>query len=179
VLSGSAFEHDSCFWETFLEIARITRDRGFIYLSAPSNGPFHRYPVDCWRFYPDAGQALAEWASSKGQHVELVESCIAERERESWNDFVAVFRKKGVEPPRPSRFLTDCIPCTNVWRHGETELRNGRAECEDMLIQHRLRQEIEQWRTREGSPGREETARRIEYCIAELESMVRTLRGKT
>ena len=32
------------------------------YLNAPSNGEFHRYPVDCWRFYPDAGGALGDLA---------------------------------------------------------------------------------------------------------------------
>ena len=32
---------------------------GHVYVNAPSNGGVHRYPLDCWRFYPDAG--LAWW----------------------------------------------------------------------------------------------------------------------
>jgi len=58
VVTNSAFEHDMCFWETFLELARIVRPGGLLYLNAPSNHEFHRYPLDCWRFYPDAGVAL-------------------------------------------------------------------------------------------------------------------------
>jgi SAM-dependent methyltransferase len=177
VLASSAFEHDPCFWETFLEMARITRAGGFIYVNAPSNGWFHRYPVDCWRFYPDAGDALAQWACRCGQDVELVESCLAERGGDVWNDFVAVFHKKGTEPLKISRFLTDCIPCANIRRHSETELRHGRFETEDILIQHRLQAEIKEWRSREGLPGREEAAQRIEQYIAELQMTVQRLRG--
>ena len=28
----------------------------------PSSGHEHRYPVDCWRYYPDGVTALARWA---------------------------------------------------------------------------------------------------------------------
>lgn len=28
----------------------------------PSSGPEHRYPVDCWRFYPDGMRAFAKIA---------------------------------------------------------------------------------------------------------------------
>ena len=52
VVSSSCFEHSEFFWLTFLEAVRIVRPGGLIYLNAPSNGPFHQYPVDCWRFYP-------------------------------------------------------------------------------------------------------------------------------
>jgi SAM-dependent methyltransferase len=58
VLSSSCFEHSEFFWLLFLEILRVLRPEGLFYLNAPSNGPFHRYPVDCWRFYPDSGNAL-------------------------------------------------------------------------------------------------------------------------
>ena len=63
VVSTSAFEHDVFFWETFLELTRVIRPGGFVYIDAPSNNDFHRHPLDCWRFYPDAGIALAKWAS--------------------------------------------------------------------------------------------------------------------
>ena len=79
VVASSVFEHDELFWETFLELVRITRRGGFLYISAPSNGHFHRHPVDCWRFYPDASTALVKWAHSKGLDIELVESCILRR----------------------------------------------------------------------------------------------------
>ena len=61
VLSSSCFEHSEMFWLVFLEIMRILKPGGLLYLNVPSNGPFHRYPVDCWRFYPDSAKALETW----------------------------------------------------------------------------------------------------------------------
>ena len=29
---------------------------------APSSGPEHKYPVDCWRFYPDGMKALCNYS---------------------------------------------------------------------------------------------------------------------
>lgn len=65
VVSSSCFEHVDMFWLTFNEILRVLRPGGLFYLNAPSNGAFHRYPVDCWRFYPDAGDALVRWACAR------------------------------------------------------------------------------------------------------------------
>ena len=62
IISTSCFEHDPCFWMTFREMARIVKLGGYVYVSAPANGPYHGYPGDNWRFYGDAGQALAHWA---------------------------------------------------------------------------------------------------------------------
>ena len=95
VVTTSAFEHDVCFWGTFLELVRIVRPGGLIYVNAPSNHLFHRYPLDCWRFYPDAGVALVRWARRRGSPIELVESFIAQPKQDGWADFVAVFRKPG------------------------------------------------------------------------------------
>ena len=62
VISGQSFEHMEFFWLAWLEMCRIVRPGGLIFLLAPSRGPEHRYPVDCWRFYPDGFRALAKWA---------------------------------------------------------------------------------------------------------------------
>src|SRR5258708_7201606 len=62
VMASSVLEHDPCFWLTFLEMVRETKEGGFIYVNAPSNRAIHRYPADNWRFYPDSGRALAKWA---------------------------------------------------------------------------------------------------------------------
>jgi SAM-dependent methyltransferase len=98
VVTSSAFEHDVCFWDTFLELARVVRPGGLLYVNVPSNGDFHRYPLDCWRFYPDAGVALVGWAGRRGIRLELVESFIGLPQAERWADFVAVFRKAGGAP---------------------------------------------------------------------------------
>jgi len=64
VISGQAFEHIEFFWITMLEIARVLKPGGLCCI-APSGGPEHRYPVDCWRFYKDGFAALARFARIK------------------------------------------------------------------------------------------------------------------
>ena len=61
VATTSCFEHDPMFWVTFLEITRVTRCGGYIYVCVPSNGWYHQHPRDNWRFYPDAGLTLQDW----------------------------------------------------------------------------------------------------------------------
>jgi len=63
IVSTSCFEHDPLFWITFKEMTRITKLGGFIYINAPTNGVYHCFPGDNWRFYSDAGQALSYWSS--------------------------------------------------------------------------------------------------------------------
>ena len=92
VVSTSCFEHNQMFWLAFTEMVRVAKPGGFIYINAPSNGTYHAYPFDNWRFYPDASLALVAWAERQGQPVELIESFIA-RKKVIWNDCVMVFRK--------------------------------------------------------------------------------------
>jgi hypothetical protein len=72
-VSTSSFEHDQCFWFTFTEAIRTLKAGGHFFLNAPSNGPYHGYPFDNWRFYPDAARALVAWAE-RGYQVRVVES---------------------------------------------------------------------------------------------------------
>ena len=62
LISGQAFEHIEFFWISVLEIFRVLKPGGLFCLIAPSSGHEHRYPVDCWRFYPDGFSALAKFA---------------------------------------------------------------------------------------------------------------------
>jgi hypothetical protein len=89
-------------------MARVTKSGGYIYINVPSNGDYHRFPTDNWRFYPDAGLALQTWANHAGQSVTLVESFVARRRKDSWNDTVLVFAR-GVARP-VGDFLCDAIP---------------------------------------------------------------------
>lgn len=95
VISSSCFEHSEMFWVLFLEILRVLKPRGLFYLNVPANGMFHRYPVDCWRFYPDSGSALIAWAKRNGVNAVLLESFVSAQldNVARWNDFVAVFLK--------------------------------------------------------------------------------------
>ncbi len=62
VVSGQAFEHIRHFWITMLEVARILKREGVCCIIAPSGGFEHKYPLDCWRFYPDGMETLAAYA---------------------------------------------------------------------------------------------------------------------
>lgn len=142
VISSSVFEHDSCFWETFVELVRILKPGGFLYVNAPSNGAYHRYPRDCWRFYPDCGEAFVALARARNYPLTLVESFIAERHDDHWNDLVAIFIKSDDVNCRPLRFLSDLVPCKNITRVGADSPLELSDRTEDMRIIDGLANEI-------------------------------------
>jgi hypothetical protein len=112
VISGQMFEHCEFFWLAFQEMVRVVKDDGLIFLIAPSSGPIHRYPVDCYRFYPDSYSALARYA---GCHLE---SCWLD-ERGPWYDLVGVFRKRPLiakprEGPMSIRRKRSALPALAV-----------------------------------------------------------------
>ena len=113
-------------------MCRATRDGGYIYINAPSNGLVHRYPEDHWRFYPDSGKALARWAVSQGMVVTLIESFIAKREKDIWNDFVAVFRKGPITKALPKVSIHEHVACTDVMTWKSTETANPSEKPEDL-----------------------------------------------
>src|SRR5437870_10738986 len=43
IVSTSCFEHDMMFWYTFLGMIQLAKPGGFIYINAPSNGPYHTH----------------------------------------------------------------------------------------------------------------------------------------
>ncbi|MBN2793026.1 methyltransferase domain-containing protein [Trichloromonas sp.] len=92
-LSGQAFEHIPYFWITFLEVARVLKPGGLFFLIAPSRGPEHRYPVDCWRFYPDGYQALARYAGLEVVEAQTDWQPDSAPDSAPWGDTVGVFRK--------------------------------------------------------------------------------------
>lgn len=118
-LTSSTFEHDVCFWETFVECLRVLRPGGFLYVNAPSNHGFHRYPLDCWRFYPDAGIALVAWAKRKGVNAELIESFVADPVNECWADFVAVVRRSSSKPFVRRGRIADATQAANIHDGGQ------------------------------------------------------------
>lgn len=133
-IASSVFEHDPAFWMTFLDLGRVLRDGGFLYINAPSNGKVHRYPEDHWRFYPDSGMALERWA--KSQHVELtlVESFTAPQLNDRWNDFVAVFRKGAGDAELPARCLNTDFNGANIWKMGAKQPANPKDFTQDMEL---------------------------------------------
>jgi SAM-dependent methyltransferase len=93
IISSSCFEHSEMFWVTFLEALRILKPGGLFYINVPSRGSYHRYPLDCWRFYPDSSLALITWAKKNGFNAELLETYT--QPSGGWGDLVAIFLKDG------------------------------------------------------------------------------------
>jgi SAM-dependent methyltransferase len=107
VMSGQAFEHIPFMWASMLEIARVLKPGGFLFMTVPSRGHRH-YKYDLWRFYPDSMRAFAVFAE-----LELVDvhtdwppkleggrhdyAAIRPR-RHYWGDTTGVFRKPKWRP---------------------------------------------------------------------------------
>ena len=100
IVSTSCFEHDPCFWLTFKEMTRIIKPSGHIYINAPTAGPYHTYPGDNWRFYSDAGQALAYWSGKQMSNETIYPVKVVETFNvlgDCWNDFVCVWQRVDIE----------------------------------------------------------------------------------
>ncbi|MHA2366120.1 MAG: class I SAM-dependent methyltransferase [Candidatus Hodarchaeales archaeon] len=65
IVSANVFEHIEFPWLTMKEIEKHMKIGSFCLILAPSRGPEHKFPVDCWRFYPDGMKALAKWVDLK------------------------------------------------------------------------------------------------------------------
>lgn len=87
VVSGQAFEHVEYFWASMFEIVRVLKPGGLAAIIAPAGGFEHRYPVDCWRFYPDGARALANYVD-----CEIVD-VFTDWQHGDWDDTILVARK--------------------------------------------------------------------------------------
>lgn len=92
LVSGQAIEHMDFFWVSWLEMVRVVAPGGLIFLLAPSRGYEHRYPVDCWRFYPDGFDALARWAGVEPLEITTDWEPHEDEASSNWGDTVGVFR---------------------------------------------------------------------------------------
>lgn len=93
IISGQAFEHIEFFWLTWLEITRVLKPSGMVFLLAPSRGFEHRFPQDCWRFYPDGYRALAKYAGMELLEVSTDWEPHPNPDSAPWGDTVGVFRQ--------------------------------------------------------------------------------------
>ena len=110
IVSTSCFEHDPCFWLTFREMTRIIKPSGYIYVNAPTAGPYHKYPGDNWRFYSDAGQALAYWSGKQVSNENIYPVKVVETfniVRDIFNDFVCVWKRVDVENKENDILISD------------------------------------------------------------------------
>lgn len=105
VISGQALEHMPRFWMFFLEVFRCLKPGGLCCIIAPAGGYEHRYPVDCWRFYPDGMIAAAEFA--RLQPVEVYTDWTPREgypdDSKVWQDSVLIARKPPMSALRAAR----------------------------------------------------------------------------
>lgn len=144
VVSSSCLEHSEMFWVVFLEVMRVLAPHGLLYLNVPSNGDFHRFPVDCWRFYPDSGRALVTWGKRNRLDCVLLESYVGRQDGDIWNDYVAVFlRDAGSLARHPGRILDRLQDFHNGTVHGSDAVLRPQTFTEDrrriLALARRLR----------------------------------------
>ncbi|MGR1222585.1 methyltransferase domain-containing protein [Aeromonas veronii] len=143
IISSSCFEHSEFFWLSFCEMLRVLKVGGLVYINVPSNGYIHRYPVDCWRFYPDSGMALVNWGNRCGYEVKLLESFISSQHSDApedrWNDFVAVFSKGENSTVYNERICTDADVYLNHIYIDNKLQKNSEFLPEDFKIQDNLK----------------------------------------
>ena len=91
VISGQAFEHMEFFWKSIKEIERILKPGGLCCIIAPSAGPVHKNPYDCFRFFDNGMRAIANYAG-----LQVLE-CYTNNDESSspWYDNVLIARKQN------------------------------------------------------------------------------------
>ena len=137
VVSSSCFEHSEFFWLSFNEALRVLKPTGLLYINVPSNGAYHRFPVDCWRFYPDSGIALEKWGNRSGYECALLESFTGIRKNDIWHDFVGVFVKNKINATK----------FQNRIQFNTKEFMNGRLLNSEEIYNHKIFQQT--WKVRD------------------------------
>jgi SAM-dependent methyltransferase len=107
IICGSVLEHVPFLWASMLEMARVLRPGGRLFVTVPSRGHKHS-PIDCWRVYPDGLRALATWSSltlleSHTHYPPFTEDKRHDYKRidtknHYWGDSVGVFEKPADYP---------------------------------------------------------------------------------
>jgi SAM-dependent methyltransferase len=115
VLAGQVFEHIPFPFASMLEIARVLRPGGYLFMTVPSRG-HHHSTYDCWRYYPDSMRALAayselellqaltDWPPAQEGTARRHDYAKIDLEDAYWGDTSAVFRKPKWRPS-PRRAL--------------------------------------------------------------------------
>jgi SAM-dependent methyltransferase len=60
VIATNVMEHVRKPWVWIKELARICKPGGYVITINPVSWPYHEYPIDCWRAYPEGMMALYE-----------------------------------------------------------------------------------------------------------------------
>lgn len=63
VVAANVMEHVRKPWLWIKELARICKPGGYVITINPVSWPYHEYPIDCWRAYPEGMKGLYEDAN--------------------------------------------------------------------------------------------------------------------
>src|SRR5271155_971762 len=108
VVSGQTFEHNPYFWITAAEIARVLVPGGLAAVVAPSTGRVHRFPLDCWRFYPDSWSSVCAYVG-----LDLLEGFTEGKSWRKvipgvyWGDSMMVSRKPALDDAVTAKHFYD------------------------------------------------------------------------
>lgn len=127
-IASSVFEHDIKFWKTLDEMSRTLSKDGYLYISSPSNGFIHTWPVDSFRFYPDAATSFLSIVREKHPNAEIVESFVGAQDEGVWNDFVCVISASG---KCPNQLISESEPHEFAYIRGERMFSQGDFQNED------------------------------------------------
>lgn len=97
VICGQVLEHVEFFWITLIEIRRVLKPGGICCIIAPSSGYEHKYPVDCYRYYPDGMRAISKYAGLKTleAYAEWNDEFFLDLDLD-WRDCVLIAQKPNV-----------------------------------------------------------------------------------
>lgn len=115
-LSCQTFEHNPYFWLTLLNMALVLKPGGLMLVVAPSSGPVHRHPLDCYRFYPDAAPAMASYINFRLLETATLDQDYKLRGSSNWRDWFMVCQKPSdseSDDELAKRILADHIHLSN------------------------------------------------------------------
>ena len=146
IISGQAFEHIEYPWLIVEEMNRVLKKNGLICIVAPSRGPEHKYPVDCWRYYPDGFRSLAKWV-----HLEVLEAKTSWGKSgftdgsDQWGDTFCIFYKpinqdKMIHHTRKVKSTSRSFNRNNPLRQNKQNSYYGfaRPEVVEAIIKNKL-----------------------------------------
>lgn len=87
IISGQMLEHCEDPIQAVSEACRVLKRNGLFFLVAPSSGPDHKYPIDCYRFYPDSFKVFAKKTGLHLLNLHHSKSGV-------WHDLSGTFIKK-------------------------------------------------------------------------------------
>ncbi|WP_060518676.1 rhamnan synthesis F family protein [Pseudomonas sp. NBRC 111134] len=146
VICSSCLGHADMFWVLFNEFLRILKPSGLLCIIAPNDGDLQRRPLDCWRFYPDAGRALVNWAQRSGYPAALLESFVGPQAAGHLNVhrhvFVGIFAKDAAAAAQfDNRMFNGQREFSNALLSGSAELLNPQEYAAGARLLEQLREE--------------------------------------